>query len=56
MLGMKTVNIRVDEKLWQRFKKTARAQESDASKEIRKFIKRYLSEHAQLEVMLEKEK
>ena len=50
---MKMVNIRVDEKIWERFKKVARAQESDASKEIRKFIKRYVIEHSELFLQLE---
>ena len=45
---MKTVNIRVEEAHWERFKKVAKARDSDASKEVRKFIKRYLAENAQL--------
>ena len=40
--------IRVEKDLWERFMKTAKLKDSDASKEIRKFIKRYLAENAQL--------
>ena len=45
---MKTKNIRVDEQKWERFKRIAKLNESDASKEIRKFINKYLAENAQL--------
>jgi metal-responsive CopG/Arc/MetJ family transcriptional regulator len=40
--------IRVEEDLWDKFKKVAKYKDSDASKEIRKFIKRYLAENSQL--------
>ena len=40
--------IRVEKDLWDRFMKTAKLKDSDASKEIRKFIKRYLAENTQL--------
>ena len=47
-MAHKVVNIRVDEEKWERFKQVAKLNESDASKEIRKFINRYLSENSQL--------
>jgi len=47
-MAIKVINIRVDEEKWERFKKVSKANESDASKEVRKFINRYLSENAQL--------
>ena len=42
--------IQVDRKKWERFRKIAKTRHSDASKEIRKFIDRYLAENAQLEL------
>jgi hypothetical protein len=39
----------VDDQKWERFKKIAKHNESDASKEIRKAINKYLSENAQLD-------
>ena len=45
--------IRVDKELWDRFKQIAKLKDSDASKEIRKFIKRYLAENSQLFLELE---
>jgi predicted transcriptional regulator len=40
--------IRVDEDLKLRFTKIAKLKDSDASKEVRKFMKKYVSENAQL--------
>jgi antitoxin component of RelBE/YafQ-DinJ toxin-antitoxin module len=53
-MAQKIVNIRVDEDKWERFKKIAKANESDASKEVRKFINKYLSENAQLHLEIQK--
>jgi len=41
-------NITVDKAKWERFKKLTKINNSDASKEIRKLIDRYLKEHSQL--------
>lgn len=38
-------NIRVNKKKWQRFQLATKTNESDASKEVRKFINKYLSEN-----------
>ncbi len=46
--------IRVEEELWDKFKKIAKYKDSDASKEIRKFIKRYLAENSQLFLEMER--
>ena len=46
--------IRVDEELWKRFIKIAKAKDSDGSKEIRKFIKKYVAENSDLYLQLEK--
>jgi len=45
-----TVNytIRLDRELKDRFVKTCKAMDSDSSKEIRKFMKKYLAENSQL--------
>ncbi len=40
--------IQVEKDLWDKFKKIAKYKDSDASKEIRKFIKQYLAENSQL--------
>jgi metal-responsive CopG/Arc/MetJ family transcriptional regulator len=48
--------IRVEKDLWDKFKKIAKYKDSDASKEIRKFIKRYLAENAQLFLEIENKK
>jgi len=40
--------IRIEEDLKKRFVQVAKANDSDASKEVRKFIKRYLAENSQL--------
>ena len=45
--------IRVEAELWDRFKKIAKHKDSDASKEIRKFIKQYLAENSQLFLEIE---
>jgi len=45
--------IRVEKDLWDRFMKIAKAKDSDASKEIRKFIKRYIGENSELFLQLE---
>ena len=45
--------IRVEKELWDKFKKIARYKDSDASKEIRKFIKQYLAENSQLFLEIE---
>lgn len=39
---MKRVSLLVDAELWDRFKKIAKKENSDASKEIRKFIRNYI--------------
>ncbi len=51
-MANKLVHVRVDEQKWERFKKIAKLNESDASKEIRKAINKYLSENAQLDLKL----
>lgn len=43
--------IRVEEDLKQRFINVCKANETDASKEIRKFIKKYLAENSHLELL-----
>ncbi len=45
--------IRVEKDLWEKFMKITRYKDSDASKEIRKFIKRYLAENSQLFLEME---
>jgi len=45
---MMTANIKVDKSKWNIFKKVAKAQNSDASKEIRKFIDRYIKDNKDL--------
>jgi len=45
--------IRVEKELWDKFKKVAKCKDSDASKEIRRFIKQYLAENSQLFLELE---
>jgi len=51
--GMKRVNIYIEPDVWERFRKVAKFKDSDASKEIRKMIKQYLSENAQLFLEIE---
>ena len=38
--------IRINESDWDLFRKLTKFNESDASKEIRKFIKQYIAEHS----------
>jgi len=45
--------IRVEKELWNRFMKIAKAKDSDASKEIRKFIKRYVADNSELFLQLD---
>jgi len=52
-MALRQKAIRVDDELWEKFKKLTKYQDSDASKEIRKFIKRYLAEHSQLFLEME---
>ncbi|BCD61165.1 MULTISPECIES: hypothetical protein [unclassified Nitratiruptor] len=52
-MEMKVVNIRVNTKKWELFKKLAKYQNSDASKEIRKFMDQYLKKHNQLFLEME---
>ena len=42
----KRATIRVNESDWDLFKQLCKANESDASKEVRKFIKSYIAEHS----------
>lgn len=42
------LGIIVNKNEWEIFKKIAKAKESDSSKEIRKFIKRYIEENQEL--------
>lgn len=44
----KKVGFFIEPSKWERFKQVARLNNSDTSKELRKFVDRYLSEHAQL--------
>ena len=46
MDNVKVVNIRVDGDKWEEFKKIAKLNESDASKEVRKFINKYLKDNS----------
>lgn len=41
----KRATIRINENDWELFKKLCKANESDASKEIRKFIKAYITQN-----------
>ncbi len=45
--------FRIEEDVWERFKKIARAKDSDANKELRKLIKQYLAENSQLFLTME---
>ncbi len=45
---MITANLKVDKSKWNTFKKITKFQNSDASKEIRKFIDRYIKENKEL--------
>ena len=55
-MAKKLVTLRVDEDIWERFKKIARAKDSDANKELRKLIKQYLAENSQLFLEIEAKK
>ncbi|MRJ01831.1 MAG: hypothetical protein C6I05_00100 [Epsilonproteobacteria bacterium] len=48
--------IRIEAELWEQFKKMARYKDSDASKEIRKFVKRYIAENSRLFVEIDRQK
>ncbi len=50
------INLLLNEEMWEKFKKLCKANESDASKEMRKFIKRYVAEHSQLFLQLDNDK
>lgn len=50
---MKKVGFNVEIDKWERFKKLAKANQSDTNKELRKFIDKYLIEHNQLFLQLE---
>ena len=43
----KNAVITVEPEIWERFKRETRLNESDASKELRKFMKRYLETRGQ---------
>ena len=45
---MMTANIKVDRSKWNTFKKIAKINNSDASKEIRKFIDKYINDNKDL--------
>ena len=45
---MMTANIKVDRSKWNTFKKVAKMNNSDASKEIRKFIEKYINDNKDL--------
>ncbi len=53
---MKKATILVESEKWERFKKIAKKKQSDASKEIRKFIDKYLAENSQLFLEMENKK
>lgn len=37
--------LRINKEIWEKFKKICKENETDASKEIRKFIKNFLKDH-----------
>ena len=45
---MKTVNIKCDAELWEKFKKIAKLNDTDASKLLRLYIKDYVSKNSNL--------
>jgi len=55
-MAKKLVTLRIDEDIWERFKKIARLKDSDANKELRKLIKQYLAENSQLFLEMESRK
>jgi predicted DNA-binding ribbon-helix-helix protein len=48
--------FRIENEIWERFKKIARHRDSDANKELRKLIKQYLAENSQLLLEIKEEK
>jgi len=42
---LKNMTVRVDEDMWNVFKKVTKLNNTDASKEIRKFIEKYVEEN-----------
>ena len=56
MEEMKKATILVEPDKWERFRKIAKKKQSDASKELRKFIDRYLAENSQLWIEMEAKK
>ncbi len=52
-MAKKLVTLRIDQDIWERFKKIARLKDSDANKELRKLIKQYLAENSQLFLQME---
>jgi len=44
----KRINLLVDPDKWERFQKIAKILDSDASKEVRKFVDKYISENKDL--------
>jgi len=49
---MKKVGFNVEVTKWENFKKIAKLNQSDANKELRKFIDSYLTQNAQLAIKL----
>jgi len=47
---LKKVNINIEPSKWEDFKAIAKINQSDASKELRKFIDKYLEENRQLQI------
>ena len=47
---LKKININVEPSKWEDFKAIAKINQSDASKELRKFIDKYLEENRQLQI------
>jgi predicted DNA-binding protein len=48
--------FRIEDEFWERFKKIAEHKDSDANKELRKLIKQYIAENAQLFLEMEAKK
>jgi len=46
--NIKRIGILMDRDDWEVFKKICKAKESDASKELRKFIKEYIQENKEI--------
>ncbi len=49
-MKMKKVGFNVEADKWDRFKKVAKANNSDTNKELRKFIDLYLSKNSQTKI------